>query len=78
VLSITIAPQWRRRGLGRALVNEVVTFFRNHDAKWIGALIDEENTASRELFSCFGFKSAKRMEGYYESGQTMLRYQVDY
>ena len=65
VLSVGVLPQWRRRGIGRALFDAVVAKAK-HDG--LGSIVLEvatENTAARALYAAFGFVQVGRRPGYY-------------
>ncbi len=65
VLSVGVLPQWRRRGIGRALIDAVVA---KAERDGIGSIVLEvatENTAARALYTAFGFVQVGRRPGYY-------------
>lgn len=65
VLSVGVLPQWRRRGVGRALMDAVVA---KAERDGIGSIVLEvatENAAARRLYHAFGFVQVGRRPGYY-------------
>jgi ribosomal-protein-alanine N-acetyltransferase len=65
VLSVGVLPRWRRRGIGRALIDAVVA---NAERDGLGSIVLEvatENAAARALYAAFGFVQVGRRPGYY-------------
>jgi ribosomal-protein-alanine N-acetyltransferase len=65
VLSVGVLPHWRRRGIGRALIDAVVT---NAEQGRLGSIILEVatgNEAARRLYAAFGFVQVGRRPRYY-------------
>jgi ribosomal-protein-alanine N-acetyltransferase len=58
VLNLAVAPQYRRRGLGRCLLQSVLcrTMFLE---------VRESNTAARAFYKSLGFQELTRRPGYY-------------
>ena len=64
-LKIAVISNWRRRGIGRALVQDIFV-----GASWAGARrlfweVREQNTAARALYANMGFTETGRRKGYY-------------
>lgn len=55
VISMWVDPQARGRGVGRALLDAVVAFAREHDAAEIVLGVTDGNTAARTLYERYGF-----------------------
>jgi len=65
VLSVGVLPPWRRRGVGRALMDAVVA---KAGCDGLGSIVLEvasENAAARRLYAAFGFVQVGRRPGYY-------------
>ena len=54
---IGVRPDWRRRGVARALLAAVLTAVRQRRARDVRTEVDEGNTASRELLLGFGART---------------------
>ena len=65
VLSVGVLPQWRRRGVGRALIGAVVAKAERDGLGSIVLEVATENTAARALYAAFGFVQVGRRPGYY-------------
>ena len=65
VLSVGVLPQWRRRGVGRALIDAVVAKAERDGLGSIVLEVATENTAARALYAAFGFVQVGRRPGYY-------------
>jgi ribosomal-protein-alanine N-acetyltransferase len=71
--SIAVAPEWRRRGLGHALVRDAIARARAASARWLSLEVDRANRGAVGLYRRQGFAVARR---FWEDGrwrQEMLR-----
>ncbi|MFN0219390.1 MAG: ribosomal protein S18-alanine N-acetyltransferase [Hyphomicrobium sp.] len=68
IISIAVAPEWRRFGLGRMLVEGLARASRRGDAKRLFLEVAEDNTAALLLYQSLGFSEAARRKGYYQRG----------
>ena len=63
ILNLAVAPEWRRQGVAKALLSELVT-------RWRGTIFLEvraSNSAAIELYNTFGFQQLSRREEYYQN-----------
>jgi [ribosomal protein S18]-alanine N-acetyltransferase len=65
ILSVGVLPPWRRRGVGRALMDAVVVKAERNGLGSIVLEVATENTAARQLYAAFGFVQVGRRPGYY-------------
>jgi ribosomal-protein-alanine N-acetyltransferase len=65
ILSVGVLPQWRRRGVGRALIDAVVAKCEQDGLGSIVLEVATENAAARALYAAFGFVQVGRRQGYY-------------
>ncbi|WP_343564498.1 ribosomal protein S18-alanine N-acetyltransferase [Kiloniella sp. b19] len=70
ILTFCIHPQFRRRGLGRKLLEAMADFLRGKSICRILLEVDVENRAAKALYKDFGFRSISTRKGYYsKNGQ---------
>jgi ribosomal-protein-alanine N-acetyltransferase len=65
VLSLGVLREWRRRGIGRALVDSVVAEAERRRAGSLVLEVATENEAARLLYAAFGFVQVGRRPRYY-------------
>lgn len=65
ILNLAVAPQGRRRGLGRALVEHVLDVLSGRGARQIYLEVRESNAPARALYAAHGFKEVGRRKEYY-------------
>lgn len=73
LLNLAVAPLYRRRGIGRALLNEVLSHGRNLGARIAWLEVRPSNTAALALYSSLGFRQVMVRKRYYvENGEDAL------
>lgn len=72
ILSVAIAPDWRGRGLSRALLDFHLRTLAGRAVRAVFLEVDEHNAPARRLYARAGFGEVGRRQGYYESGATAL------
>lgn len=65
VLNVATEPSLRRRGVGRALVEQAVAFARQHRVRIVLLEVRRGNRAAIQLYRSFGFSVAGLRRGYY-------------
>lgn len=65
LLTVAVAPQVRRRGVGAELLTGALKTIRAHGAHSLHLEVAEDNAAARALYRKFGFENAARRRGYY-------------
>ena len=65
LLTLAVAPEARRRGLGRKLVSRFLYQARLRGAESAFLEVAEENAAARALYARTGFSEVGRRRGYY-------------
>ena len=63
LLTLAVAPEFRRQGIGGGLVNALVEEFRG--AIWLE--VRESNNAARKFYGFMGFQEIGRRVGYYDA-----------
>lgn len=67
ILTLAVAPDMRRMGIGTALVAESVANARFAGANRIFLEVSGENTAARALYQQAGFRVLGRRKAYYQA-----------
>lgn len=65
VLSVATMPEFRRRGLGRALLAHVIDFARSRGGRTVLLEVRPSNQAAIDLYRAFGFVTARIRPRYY-------------
>lgn len=74
---VAVAPAYRRRGLARALVADVVSMAAAEGAERLLLEVAESNAAARALYASLGFVEIDRRERYYRDGATAVVLELD-
>jgi [ribosomal protein S18]-alanine N-acetyltransferase len=65
ILSLGVLPGWRRRGIGRALLDSAVAEAERRRAGSLVLEVASENAPARELYAACGFVQVGRRPRYY-------------
>jgi ribosomal-protein-alanine N-acetyltransferase len=63
--TIVVAPEWKRQGVGRALLLELAAALREHGVTKVLLEVRDSNRAARQLYRSNGFEESGRRPGYY-------------
>jgi ribosomal-protein-alanine N-acetyltransferase len=66
ILSLGVAPERQRRGLGRQLVEALVRAVRRSDVRRVFLEVAADNAAAAALYRRLGFAETGRRKSYYE------------
>ncbi len=69
IVSIAVLPQYRRRGIGYALVSKAMEGMRFYDVKQCFLEVRVSNLPAINLYKKLGFKISKIIRGYYSDGE---------
>lgn len=69
LLNVAVAIGVRRRGLGRALVEDLIAYGRAHGAARVLLEVRATNTAALALYEALGFERFNVRERYYADGE---------
>ena len=69
VLTLDVHPRYRRRGLGEALLREVLSRLADDGAKEARLEVDVTNSAAIAFYERLGFRTLRRLENYYAAGR---------
>lgn len=66
ILTLAVAPESRRGGIGRALVREAATHAQNLGAATLFLEVAKDNEAGQKLYSGLGFKPVGLRKAYFD------------
>lgn len=69
ITTIGVAPEHRRRGIGRKLIKEVDRMLIKKGVSTVVLEVRVSNTEAQELYSQAGYSIVKRMQRYYHNGE---------
>ncbi|HEY6431712.1 MAG TPA: ribosomal protein S18-alanine N-acetyltransferase [Acetobacteraceae bacterium] len=72
LLTLAVAPQVRRRGIGRRLLIAAMERMAQAGAGTLFLEVSEANQAAQALYRSAGFRQAARRRGYYPDGADAL------
>ena len=67
ILNIATHPEYRRRGLGRKIMDTIFAHARANGIAFITLEVRESNEAAISLYEGLGFYNVGRLKGYYDS-----------
>lgn len=67
IFNVAVTQACRKKGIGSALVNELVVYGKKHGLAFITLEVRESNLAARSLYSGFGFIKAGERKDYYSN-----------
>ncbi|MGN1016115.1 MAG: ribosomal protein S18-alanine N-acetyltransferase [Faecousia sp.] len=65
MMNLAVAPQFRRQGVGEALVNVLVAALKDLGSRCLTLEVRDSNEAARALYAKLGFVEIGRRRGYY-------------
>jgi ribosomal-protein-alanine acetyltransferase len=65
ILTVDIAPAYRRKGIAQKLLHEVETILREKSIKECRLEVREDNVAALNLYQKLGYKKAGKLRKYY-------------
>jgi len=69
ILSVAVTPACRRRGIGKALIEEALRHLYREGAKSIHLEVEDSNAAAIGLYRGVEFRESGRRAGYYTQGR---------
>lgn len=78
VTNIGVLPEFRRRGIGAKIVNELINFSNENSLSFLSLEVRVSNIAAIKLYKSFGFEEVGRRKNFYrlpnEDALIMTRY----
>jgi len=65
ILTVDIAPSYRRKGIAQKLLHEIEAIFKEKGAKECRLEVREDNAAAVNLYQKLGYKKMGKLEKYY-------------
>lgn len=72
VISVGVAPEWRRRGVGRLLMQAIERGFAKRGATICRLEVRTDNEVAQQLYLKLGYVITQRLTGYYANGDDAL------
>jgi len=69
VISVAVLPQYQRRGIGQALMQEAMLRMRMYKAKECYLEVRASNTPAINMYKKLGFETSRTVHGYYADGE---------
>lgn len=67
ITTIAVAPECRRKKIGEALLNAILSSCYKNEVKYVTLEVRESNSAAIGLYEKYGFKSLGTRKGYYQN-----------
>ena len=66
IINIAVAPEHRRRGVGRVLVEWIIRFCKRRGVPFLWLRVRAANRPARRFYREMGFQQRGRLDGYYQ------------
>ena len=77
IISIAVDPSYRRKGIGRRLMEEVIEFYKRRGISVIYLECRVSNKVAQRFYEKLGFRKECIIKGYYENGEDAIVYKKD-
>ena len=68
IVTIDVAPGWRRRGAGKVLLTELLRRLAEAGAREIRLEVDARNAGAIRFYEQMGFRATRTLKDYYDEG----------
>ena len=69
IVSVAVLPQYRRKGIGQALITKGAEGMRLYNAKQCFLEVRVTNTSAIDMYKKLGFEVTRTIRGYYADGE---------
>jgi ribosomal-protein-alanine N-acetyltransferase len=69
IVSVAVKKEWRRKGIGRKLIEKLLENFKKEGMKIVFLHVREENRGAINFYQALGFKIIELVENYYSNGE---------
>lgn len=69
VISVAVIPEYRKQGIGRALMNEAMAAMNGYGSSEYYLEVRVSNLPAVAMYQKLGYRIAKRLRGYYMDGE---------
>jgi ribosomal-protein-alanine N-acetyltransferase len=69
IISVAVKKEWRRRGIGRKLMEKLLENFKKGGMRIVFLHVREENKEAINFYQALGFKIRELVENYYSNGE---------
>jgi ribosomal-protein-alanine N-acetyltransferase len=69
IISVAVKKEWRRRGIGKRLVEKLLENFKKEGMKIVFLHVREENREAINFYQALGFRIIELVENYYSNGE---------
>jgi ribosomal-protein-alanine N-acetyltransferase len=69
IVSVAVKKEWRKRGIGKRLIEKLLENFKKEGAKIVFLHVREENKEAINFYRALGFKIIELVENYYSNGE---------
>ncbi len=77
LLNVAVEPSARRRGIGRALVEDLLAYARGHAAQRVLLEVRASNEPAIRLYEQLGFHRFNVRRGYYPDGEDAVEMMIE-
>ena len=68
IVSMAVSRRWRRKGIGKAMLNQVLRWFNETGFDEVRLEVRPDNAAALGLYEVMGFSRERVIPDYYETG----------
>jgi ribosomal-protein-alanine N-acetyltransferase len=69
IISVAVKKEWRRRGIGKRLIEKLLENFKKEGMKIVFLHVREENREAINFYQALGFRIIELVENYYSNGE---------
>ena len=76
IASIAVLEDYRRRGVGRALMSELIKSLKLHRVRTVSLEVRKSNTSAIRFYEILGFKRMGIIQSYYENREDAVAFSM--